>query len=195
MHHPLPAFLLAFGLLPQLASAQDWIDYGQLLRDNADKVVVVTDANGDPEQVLDLGDGVTVHCSGGNCYGEDQKGAIGCNFAIMVDIASLNTVCPGNLDPEEEARLSSNFDRLGRFIEENAVPARPAGYARELLAAAVTRQGEASAEELAQVCARVKQGPEGDLADMLGFVASREFSETLDVALTKPRLPVMNPCL
>ena len=37
--------------------------------------------------------------------------------------------------------------------------------------------------------------PTSDLADMLGFVASREFSETLDVALTKPRLPVMNPCL
>ncbi|NPD14662.1 hypothetical protein HOY34_05520 [Xinfangfangia sp. D13-10-4-6] len=182
-------------LFPVAGQAQDWIDFGLLMRENADRVMVITDANGQPEQVLDLGDGVKVTCADGSCYGEDPKGAIGCNFAIMVDIAALNAACPGNLDAAAETRLGANFDILGAFIEANAVPPRPAGYARDLLHSAIERQNGVGADETAAICKRLQPGPDGDLAEMLDFVASEEFTAVLDEVLTTPRLPVMNPCL
>ena len=185
----------ALFLVPQTALAQDWIDYGLLLRENAEKVTVGKNGNGDEEQILDLGDGVTVHCSGGNCYGQDPQGAIGCNFAILVDLYAQKSICPGVLDDSQTAQLEASFDRLGSFIEANAVPVRAPGYAREVLAAAVARQEEADETGRAAVCKRLTPGPEADLADILTYVASRDFYDTLESALAKPRLPVMNPCL
>ncbi|WP_112311900.1 hypothetical protein [Pseudogemmobacter bohemicus] len=180
-------------LLPLPVFAQDWIDYGLLMRENADRVETMTDANGMTVQSLNLGDGVLVQCSDGNCYGTDAGGALGCTFAIMADMTALNATCPGNLDAGEEARLKAAFDRMGRFIEENAVPPRPAGYAQGLLEKAMADQAGEDEAARQKTCERLKPG--GDLAEMLGYLSGEDFPGEMNRVLATPRLPVMNPCL
>lgn len=189
------AAFLSLTLMPMPGLAQDWIDYGLLLRENADRVETSTDASGATVQRLDLGEGVIVECSNGNCFGSDAEAALGCTFAIMTDMAALNATCPGTLDAAAEARLATGFARMGRFIEENAVPPRPPGYAQSLLEVAIAAQAEEDEASRQAVCKRLQPGPEGDLAEMLGYISGEPFLAAIDEMLETPRLPVMNPCL
>jgi hypothetical protein len=176
------------------ASAQEWIDHDLLMQQNAERVVVETDAAGRQTRRLDMGNGVLVSCDPDGCMGMDQSeyGAVGCTFSIYTEVAAFAKACNVPLSADETAALDGAFDEIGSFVAENAVPSLPASYPQEFLARRVMALGEEIAAASEDICANPF---EGDIGFFLTAIIQDEQREDLRRSLAIPRLPVMNPCL
>jgi hypothetical protein len=106
------------------ATAQSLIDYDLVMQENADRVVVATDAEGRETRTLDMGNGVMISCGPDGCIGMDMtdKGALGCTFAIFTELQAFAQVCEGVLDADGKAAMTEAFDTVGQIVARNAVP-------------------------------------------------------------------------
>lgn len=174
--------------------AQSLIDYDLVLQQNADRVVVTTDAEGRQIRTLDMGNGVTISCGPDGCLGTDisDRGALGCTFAIFTELRAFSEVCPGSLDVEGTAAMTEAFDTVGQIVARNAVPPRPASYPQEVLDAAMARLRAELGEDAASQCQAELAGDMGLMlqAVVQGWQAGEGRPDPSD-----DRLPVMNPCL
>jgi hypothetical protein len=172
--------------------ADPWIDYELLLQQNADRIVIGTDASGAVTRLLDLGDGVTVTCTDNGCVGMDQNGAVGCAWAIYSELLAVAEVC--GVPPERTAGMTE-FQRLqNAFVARNAVP--PRGLAEvEAVHQGVVDRFRAEAERNPLTCKELL-APESDVTMMIDGIESQAVDlEAAAKAMETPRLPVMNPCL
>lgn len=176
------------------AMAQPLIDYDLVLQENADLVVVSTDAQGRETRTLDMGNGVTIRCDSDGCVGYDMsdKGALGCTFAIFTELQAFATVCEGSLDAAGKAAMSEAFETVGQIVARNAVPARLATYPQEALDAAIARLRAGFGPDMAGQC---KAEMDADIGMMLQAVALEWQNEASRPDPADDRLPVMNPCL
>jgi hypothetical protein len=186
-------FVLTAGMVGP-AMAQEWIDYDLVMRQNADRVQVTTDAGGRETRTLDMGDGVSVTCDKDGCFGIDQSdsGAIGCTFSIVTELQAFARICEVPLSADETARLDHMFGQLGAFVAANAVPPRPADYPADLLARRMAGLSQEAAGDRQAICAPAL---EGEIGFMIDAFASPETADEMTRMLARPRLPVMNPCL
>lgn len=176
---------------PTLVAGQDWIDYELLLQQHGREVKVSTDSDGKMIRSLDLGDGVTVQCVDENCIGMDLRGAVGCGFQIMIRLSESAALCPEEVDEATRKTLSENVLMFSEFIQKNAVPPRTPGYIDELLR---SQREEIEGLDRAEICPRFK-APDGDLFPMVTRLTSEEVRPALQRMISRPRLPVINPCL
>jgi hypothetical protein len=172
--------------------ADPWIDYDLLLEQNADKVVVSTDATGAVTRNIDFGNGVTVTCTDQGCVGIDRNGAVGCAWAIFSELLAVAEVC--ELPPERTASMTGLHRLQSAFIARNAIPPRSLAEVEAVHQGVVARY-RADLETNPQACKELL-APEADMTMMLDGIAAQAVD--LDVAaqaMATPRLPVMNPCL
>lgn len=181
-------------LLASPVPAQDLIDYDLLMRQNADRVVVTTDAQGHAVRTLDMGDGVTVRCDENGCVGMDlsENGALGCAFAIVTELRAFAEVCDTSVDATTKTAMAVAFDAVGQIAVRNAVPPRPMSYLQDVLDAAKDRLRADHGADLAGWC---RAELETDVGGIL-----REIVAAWQAGPQRPkpdddRLPVMNPCL
>ncbi|WP_374398046.1 hypothetical protein [Tabrizicola sp.] len=183
------AFSLLFLASP--SGAEPWIDYELLFQQNADKIVVTTDAMGTVTRSIDLGDGVTVSCSDEGCIGVDMKGGVGCSWLIFSELLAVAEVC--DLPKDQTANLTEFQRKQTAFIAENAVPPRSLaeveGYHRQTVD--LFRLGGAGAKPLD--CKAIT-APDSDAMVMLKNLSDSLAKQNLEDLNFEPRLPVMNPC-
>jgi hypothetical protein len=176
------------------ATAQSLIDYDLVMQENADRVVVATDAEGRETRTLDMGNGVMISCGPDGCIGMDMtdKGALGCTFAIFTELQAFAQVCEGVLDADGKAAMTEAFDTVGQIVARNAVPPLPATYPQEVLDATVARLQAGLGDDPAGQCQAQMDGDVGMmlLAVVQGWQAGEGRPDPSD-----DRLPVMNPCL
>ncbi len=181
-------------LMAAPATAQSLIDYDLVMQENADRVVVETDAQGHETRTLDMGNGVMISCGPDGCLGTDMtdKGALGCTFAIFTELQAFAEVCEGVLDADGKAAMTEAFDTVGQIVARNAVPPRPASYPQEVLDAAMARLRVQLGENAASQCRAELDGDVGIMlqAVVQGWQAGEGRPDPSD-----DRLPVMNPCL
>ena len=184
--------LLAIILLAAPCGAEPWIDYDLLFQQNADKVVVSTDASGAVTRQLDLGNGVTVTCSDQGCIGMDMNEAVGCTWAIYSELLAVAEVC--GMPAEKTAGMTEHQRLRTAFIARNAVPPRSVAEVEAFHQRVVERfRGEVAKDPLA--CEKAL-APESDVRMMIDGISSQAVDlEAAAKAMEKPRLPVMNPCL
>lgn len=184
--------VLAALLLALPARAEPWIDYDLLLQQNADRVVVSTDAAGKVMRQLDLGDGVTVTCTDAVCVGVDQNGPVGCAWSIYSELLAVAEVCG---IPQERTAGMTEVQRLQTaFIARNAVPPRSLAEVEAIHQRMVDRyRAEVEGNPLA--CTELLAPDTGVTMMIDGFASQAVDLEAVAKALEKPRLPVMNPCL
>ncbi len=194
-HRIVPAALLIAMAGPVLA--EPWIDYDLLRKMHADKVVVSTDSDGKESWRLEMGDGVTVRCVDGSCIGSDPEIAVGCMFHYLATIKAIADACSLPMTNEQRKGLQSLYERFGRFVAKNAVPEQDwralQGYA-DGLEQPLRVDVDAGKQT---TCAAVATPPTA-FARSLAFFSSPLTpvdAEDIDLMLSKPRLPVMNPCL
>jgi hypothetical protein len=172
--------------------ADPWIDYDLLLQQNADRVVVTTDAAGKVTRALDLGDGVTVTCTDQGCVGIDQNGAMGCAWAIYSELLAVAEVC--GLPPERTAGMTDVQRLQTAFIARNAVPPRSVAEVEAIHQGIVDRY-RAELEKNPLACQELL-APDSDMTMMIDGIASQPVDlDAAAKAMETPRLPVMNPCL
>jgi hypothetical protein len=184
--------LLAVVLLATPCRAEPWIDYALLFQQNADKVVVSTDASGAETRQLDLGDGVTVTCTDQGCVGMDMNGAVGCAWAIYSELLAVAEVCGM---PTEKTAGMTEFQRLQTaFIARNAVPPRSVAEIQAFHQSVVDRfRAEVAKNPL--TCEETL-APDADVRMMIDGISSQVVDlEAAAKTMETPRLPVMNPCL
>jgi hypothetical protein len=184
------ALALLFLALP--AGADTWIDYDLLMQQNADRVVVGTDAAGRATRQLDLGDGVTVTCTDQGCVGIDMQGAMGCAWSIFSELLAVAEVC--GLPPERTGAMADLHRLQTAFIARNAVPPRSVAEVEAVHQSVVDRfRAELAKNPLA--CDELL-APDADVAMMIDGIASQPVDlDAAAKAMETPRLPVMNPCL
>jgi hypothetical protein len=180
--------------------ADPWIDYDLLLEQNAEKVVVSTDASGSVTRSLDLGDGVTVSCSDQGCVGMDQTGAVGCVWSIYSELLAVAEVC--EIPAERTESVSAHFGLLTAFVARNALPPRSVAEIEAVHQGQINlyRNGIGGGP---LDCGEATR-PDSDVMLMLdglsdqvsaGTVADEDEAFDPEAFLATPRLPVMNPCL
>ena len=175
------------------AFAEPWIDYDLLLEQNADKVVAQTAPDGSVTRILDMGGNVSITCTADGCMGVDmtESGAIGCTFAIMVDLQTVVRACPGVLSPERQTAFDQLYEKVGKFVAANAVPPRSWGV---LTADLDGQMSAAMAEYTPEAC--VEAATEGsDIQQFFMMFTAPKTLTGFDAVLATPRLPVINPCL
>ena len=181
--------------------AEPWIDYDLLFQQNADKVIVTTDASGEVTRSLDLGEGVTVFCTDQGCVGADQKGAVGCAWSISSHLLAVAEVCG---IPKERTVRTTDYHRLmTAFVARNAVPPRSVAEIEGFHQSQIDQYrngGEDEPLDCAEVMASdsdVMMMLEAIETDLASAAAEDEEDESFDIDafLATPRLPVMNPCL
>jgi hypothetical protein len=183
---------LAFLLLALPCRAEPWIDYGLLLQQNADRVVVGTDAVGNVTRALDLGDGVTVTCTDQGCVGIDMNGAMGCAWAIYSELLAVAEVC--GMKPERTRGMTEVHRLQTAFIARNAVPPRSEAEVEAVHQGVVDRL-RAELEKNPLACQELL-APDSDVTMMIDGIASQPVDlGAAAKAMETPRLPVMNPCL
>jgi hypothetical protein len=171
--------------------AEPWLDYELLLEQNADKVVISTDASGAVTRHLDLGDGVTVSCSEQGCIGMDQKVAFGCLWSVYASLLASAEVCG---IPEARTTKMTDYHRLlTAFVARNAVPTRSVAEIETIyrdLYVDRYRKSDGPVD-----CAKVL-APDSDVMALIDDLSSSQLDrEAIEAGLATPRLPVMNPCL
>lgn len=184
--------ILAFLLLALPSRADPWIDYDLLMQQNADRVVVSTDAAGKVTRQLDLGDGVTVTCSDQGCVGMDQNGAMGCTWAIYSELLAVAEVC--GMSPERTSGMTEVQRLQTAFVARNAVPARSVADVEAIHRGVVDRY-RAELEKNPLLCKELL-APDSDITMMIDAIAAQPVDlDATAKALETERLPVMNPCL
>ena len=185
-------WVLAGLVLAGPAWAEPWIDYDVLFRQNADRVVTITDASGGVTRQLDMGDGVVVSCSDQGCFGVDDKGAVGCTWMIYSAVLAVAEVC--KVSDARTLQMQKVFGLFTGFVAENAVPPRSVAAIRALHQSEVDRYREGG-ETVPLDCGEAV-APGSDVMMMIDNLTSQQIDlDAVEEALKTPRLPVMNPCL
>lgn len=177
--------------LPLTAWAEPWIDYDLLLQQEADTVVVSTDADGRETRRLDMGNGVTVTCSDTGCVGVDETGAVGCAWKIYSSLLAIAEVC--GIPQGKTTRLTDIHRKLTDFVAANGVPPRSTAEIEALHRQEVEAYRNGTGTTGPLVCENVT-APESEVMTMIDAMATDDSGYPDDV-LAVPRLPVMNPCL
>lgn len=188
-HVALTLALLAAPVRPAFA---DMSDHRLLLEQNALGVVTRTRDDGTVEQTFDMGEGVKVTCDPDGCMGLDwsENGAVGCAFSVMVWVQATAQTCKHPLPEDRLIELERMTDLTAEFIAANSLP-------RQSIASVLSDANdsmEAYRQEIAlnpDICARDAEV----IMQMAEEVTSPEGIAANAQSLSRPRLPVMNPCL
>ncbi|CAN1545647.1 hypothetical protein MCELHM10_01952 [Paracoccaceae bacterium] len=182
---------LVLAMLAGPCWAEPWIDYELLLDQNADMIVVSTDASGAVTRHLDLGDGVTVSCSDQGCIGSDPKLAFGCLWSVYASLLASAEVC-GILETRT-TKITDYHRLLTAFVARNAVPPRSVAEIETIYQELYLDRYRGSDGPLD--CATVL-APDSDVMTLIDELSSSQLDlEAIEAGLARPRLPVMNPCL
>lgn len=184
-------FMAVFLLLAAHANAEPWIDYEQVLKNEADRVIATTNESGELVRRLDFGNGVNVICTGpeghADCYGMDSvsPGPVACIFNIYSYLLSFAQNCSEVATAEQRMILEEVYEFSGAWVAENAVPRMDWVVLRDLMAAQVEPWTAARCEEEVEV---------GHI-ETIRALANPEMAVELKRMMPGPRLPVLNPCL
>lgn len=177
------------------AIAEPWIDYELLRRMHADKVFIRTESDGKVSWRLDMGDGVTVSCPSGRCFGMDSDVAMGCLFYVFAHTKAVADACSLPMTPDARNRLEAHYERFGRFVAENAVPRQEWSMLRGFADGLEKSTRDDVAAGLDAGCAAVAaHSAMPRKLEALSHPLSAEEEAQFDRALSRPRLPVMLPC-
>lgn len=187
--------LLVLMLMASPTAAQDLVDFDLLLQQNADRVVVTTDAAGLETRTLEMPGGVIVSCTDEGCAGMDMSaaGAVGCVWSTAMGLRAVAEVC--GMPEETRAQVGEVHDRLTAFAAKNAVPPRGSeemdGYYLDMVA---RYRGEGDGG--VPLACEALVGPDSNVQQMIDALVSPsgDAGYDLDALLATPRLPVMNPC-
>ncbi|PIE12883.1 MAG: hypothetical protein CSA70_07970 [Rhodobacterales bacterium] len=181
------AFAVAF-VLPATAN-----DYGALFRDHAAQVQQPTPDT----RVLELPGPVVVtehRRNGTQTYtAADQTGlgAVACYYHVLVDAVVAAGLCDTLLTGEEQHLLDQRLLRVSGFIADNSYPPMPEQAMFDRLLQDIENKRQAW-----KTCPL--SGTSGQDAMRIEFMRNLSrpaVGAALERALSKPRLPVMNPCL
>jgi hypothetical protein len=186
------AVTLALLSAPVGPAFADMSEYRRLLEENAVSVITETRDDGTVEQTFDMGEGVEVTCDQDGCMGFDwsEDGAVGCAFSIMLLVQATAQACELPLPEDRLIELERMTDLTAEFIAANSLPRQSV----ESVRLDVTEFLKGYRQETAlnpEVCTRdaevIMQMAEG-MTSPEGIAANAH-------SLSRPRLPVMNPCL
>ena len=183
-----PLLLLA---LP--AQAQDWIDYEQILADNADQVTRSANSAGAQVRKLTIDPQITITCIGPEgpayCTGGDRSGLdpIGCTMRITSGLLAVMRQCEAFATASEQALVAETFERTGVYVAANAVPPQDWSDLRPKV------EADADLQAQWQSCDEYMD-PEGWGMAILRAVMQDEAQEEIAQGLLVPRLPVGEPC-
>ncbi len=180
------AIIAALCAGPAFADPLDLNDYAALFADNADNVQVVSPAR----SILQLEDITILHDTNEarQYTGLDESGeaAVGCFVSILATIESAMQACEVSL-PAAQAELQATYlDEVLSFYAANAVPVVDQATAQTRFDAFVASQIEGARP----YCSNLDVVT--NLADRLFNPDSRA---EVSGMMSKPRLPVSNPCL
>ncbi len=179
------ALVLGLSAGPLAADPLDLIDYEGLFAANADMVEDVSEVR----QILRLGDVTVLYDrTERNAYtGLDESGvgAVGCFVGILATIDSAVQACEIALPPEQVAIQSDYETRALDFYATN-VPNTDRVVVQQRFDALVAGQ----IEDTLPFCANIDL-----VTDLADRIFSPDSAAEIDGMLSKPRLPVSNPCL
>jgi hypothetical protein len=186
------ALTLALIAAPVRPAFADMSEYRRLLEQNALGVVTRTRDDGTLEQTFDMGEGVKVTCDPDGCMGLDwsENGAVGCAFSIMAWVQATAQTCKLPLPEDRLIKLERMTDLTAEFIAANSLP-------RQSIASVLSDANdslETYRQEIAlnpDICARDAEV----IMQMAEAMTSPEGIAANAQSLSRPRLPVMNPCL
>jgi len=171
---------------PLAADPLDLVDYAAIFAENAEAVEEVSETR----RILRLDDATLIHDpSEMRAYtgiDESGQGAVGCLVTILASIESATQACDVTLPAEQISTLDRFRAMALSFYAENAVPA--VGMAQ------VSRRYEtyvaSQIDGARPLCSNI---------DLMTNLADRLLSEggeaQVNAMLSRPRLPVENPCL
>ncbi len=189
-------WLLALVLMAGAARAEDAgfpIDYDALFAAHADKVQ-------QPEpglRHLELPGPVivTARDNGGvpTYFATDQsgQGAVGCAMSVMIEVLVLAGHCDSVLDTGSIARLEGLIHAYGVFMAQNSFPPVPADQVLPRLQAMI----RARDARLGQFACPAPDAADNQIVSMARSISSESAVRRAKRSLSKPRLPVLNPCL
>ena len=189
-HHVAVTFaLFSVPVGPALA---DTSEYRRLLQENAVSVDTRTRDDGTVEQAFDMGEGVKVSCDDDSCFGLDWSGggAVGCTFSILLSLRGTALACEYPLSEDRLDKLERLTGLTAEFIAANSLPAQSI----ESVRSDVTEYLDGYRQEIArnpEICAR----DEETFMHMAEAMTSPDYIAGIEQSLSRPRLPVMNPCL
>lgn len=186
------AVTLALLSAPVGPAFADMSEYRRLLEENSVNVVTHTRDDGTVEQTFDMGEGVKVTCGDDGCVGLDWSGdgAVGCTFSILLSLRGTALACEYPLSEDRLAKLERLTEMTAEFIAANSLPMQSIESVRSDL----TEYLEGYRQETAlnpEICARDVEV----IMQMAEGMTSPEGIAAIEHSLSRPRLPVMNPCL
>lgn len=121
-------------------------------------------------------------------------GAVHCAWMIYTEIANALQICEHSYSSNAEQRMNDTVSRIGDFMVENSYG---------LMTQEELRAARASLLQSRLTNADLEAGQRtscagGDLAGMMGHFMDQPdeaLTASVDKLLSKPRFPVMNPCL
>ena len=120
----------------------------------------------------------------------DMSEAVGCSWAIVFELRAAVTACPDLATPDQAENLDTLWEEIGQFAAANAVPPRDwADIGPEWAAAMAAR-----AAAVAPACGEMAL-PGSDVLLFVQALGNPEAVAEMRRTLSRPRLPVMNPCL
>ena len=116
-------------------------------------------------------------------FDRSETGAVGCVMGILMQFQKTAEACPAKVSEEQKKRLSSALVRVGVFYAQNRVPKIAEGQ----MITEIARQGKIGGS-----CSQLE---DPDYREFFDGVLTDDLTQTLDLLLAVPRLPVVNPCL
>jgi hypothetical protein len=180
--------LLASPAVAQTFEDEPWIDYDLVFAQNADQVVMETDAEKGPIAVLNLAGEVRIERQGdvgsytyrsSDCSAD---GGIAMNLVIVLSVRAAARQCEGYVTPEQEARIGPVLDRIGQFVAENTVPPQSWAGLEPQFEALLARQGAVNCKDVLN--------EDGWWASFRDDVTGDDRNAELDKLLAEPQLPV-----
>ncbi len=114
------------------------------------------------------------------------KGAVGCFFAMYIELRETIDTCDYKVTPEQEQRLAMAIDRIGRFYAVNSFPPVPYGKLNSYL----ENHRKQNLENPRQCFPETE-----DARNLWNSLLSDNIDEFLNELLSVARLPVVEPCL
>lgn len=180
------AMIAALFAGPAVADPLDLIDYDALFEDRAADVEVVSETRG----LLRLDDVILIQdvTERRQYTGIDESGlgAVGCFVSILATIESAHAACEVALPEDQRAKHQRYLEKVVSFYAENLPNPMPTGLVQSRYYALMTSQIEGARP----FCSNL---------DLVTTLADRLFSPEgeaeVNRMLSRPRLPVANPCL
>ncbi len=119
------------------------------------------------------------------------QGAVACAMSVMLDVLVLAGHCPDVLDRAAITRLEGLIHAHGVFMAQNTYPPVPAGQVAERLKSMVRARDAATA---AYDCP-LPDAADSQVVDLARAITSPRAVRRMQQGLSRPRLPVLHPCL